>query len=323
STYTMLVRAYKLRHFVDEFVLKMFWAEKNNAAKAKLEQLRLSPEECKHAKLFTVLLSFADNAQQEFSSDQYPSLTLALPALEGLHHVWSECYDDEKYTAFRPALAATINTIKSYYDLTSENSAYMISMVLDPGEKMQHFAKNWSDDEQRSVSERTKDISATMPDPIATPVATPAWEREFNKYISGDLEDIPAEMSLVTWWGVNAPRYPVWASLARDYLAIMASSVSSEHAFSSAGITITKRRNRLKADVVEALQGLKCALKRNLLVRVSGPSSVIEEQLEVKQEAESALEDSATAMALESDDNTVVLVLDLDSDAEEEDEISH
>ncbi|TFY77500.1 hypothetical protein EWM64_g6510 [Hericium alpestre] len=249
STYTMLVRAYKLRHFVDELVLKMFWAEKNNAAKAKLEQLRLSPEEWKHAKLFTVLLSFADNAQQEFSSDQYPSLTLALPALEGLHCTWSECYDDKKYVAFRPALAAAINTIKSYYDLTSENSAYMISMVLDPCEKMQHFTKNWSDDEQRSVSERTKDIfrecyikmygdadtvpqqknttrrskkihrlielsddeskatsvhSMTAPD--LTPIATPAWEREFNKYISSDLEDIPAEMSLVTWWGVSTVR---------------------------------------------------------------------------------------------------------------------
>lgn len=58
---------------------------------------------------------------------------------------------------------------------------------------------------------------------------------------------------------LNAARFgEVWASLARDYLAIMASSVSSERAFSSAGITITKRRNRLKGDVVEALQFLKC-----------------------------------------------------------------
>ncbi len=39
----------------------------------------------------------------------------------------------------------------------------------------------------------------------------------------------------------------------------MASSVSSERAFSAAGMTITKRRNRLKADIVEALQFLKWA----------------------------------------------------------------
>ena len=47
----------------------------------------------------------------------------------------------------------------------------------------------------------------------------------------------------------------------------MASSVSSERAFSSAGITLSKRRNRLQADIVEALQFLKCALKSNLIFR--------------------------------------------------------
>ncbi len=45
----------------------------------------------------------------------------------------------------------------------------------------------------------------------------------------------------------------------------MVSSVSSEHAFSSAGITITKRRNRLKGDVVEALQFLKCHYRQKYL----------------------------------------------------------
>ncbi|KZT31093.1 hypothetical protein SISSUDRAFT_968140, partial [Sistotremastrum suecicum HHB10207 ss-3] len=55
----------------------------------------------------------------------------------------------------------------------------------------------------------------------------------------------------------NSLRYPTWVSLALDYLPIMASSVASERAFSSAGLTITKRRNRLNPDMVEALQGLK------------------------------------------------------------------
>src|SRR5882762_7191463 len=66
---------------------------------------------------------------------------------------------------------------------------------------------------------------------------------------------------------LNAHRYPVWASLACDHLAIMASSVSSERAFSSAGITISKRRNRLKGDIVEALQFLKCLIRRELVFR--------------------------------------------------------
>lgn len=58
-------------------------------------------------------------------------------------------------------------------------------------------------------------------------------------------------------------RLPVWAAIARDYLPVMASSVSSEKIFSSSGITISKRRNRLHGDVVEALQILKSAFRHS------------------------------------------------------------
>jgi hypothetical protein len=79
---------------------------------------------------------------------------------------------------------------------------------------------------------------------------------------------------------VNCSRYhPVWASLARDYLSIMSSSVSSERAFSQGGITITKCRNRLKGDIVEALQGVKCAIRHDLLFREPAPSSTLEVEL--------------------------------------------
>ena len=44
----------------------------------------------------------------------------------------------------------------------------------------------------------------------------------------------------------------------------MASSVSSEHTFSSAGITISKWHNRLKPDFVKALQCLKFMIKQDL-----------------------------------------------------------
>ena len=108
------------------------------------------------------------------------------------------------------------------------------------------------------------------------------WLKEFNAYLH-DMEDLGGR-SIVQWWGVstiftpvemainsplqlNATRYPVWSSLALDYLPIMASSVSSERAFSSAGITINKRRNRLGPDLVEALQFLKCWFRRDLIFR--------------------------------------------------------
>jgi hAT family C-terminal dimerisation region len=62
----------------------------------------------------------------------------------------------------------------------------------------------------------------------------------------------------------------------------MASSVSSERAFSAAGMTITKRRNRLKADVVEALQVLRFMFQRDLIFREPAPTSVLEAELEME-----------------------------------------
>jgi hypothetical protein len=78
----------------------------------------------------------------------------------------------------------------------------------------------------------------------------------------------------------------------------MASSVSSERAFSSAGLTISKRRNRLKGDIVEALQCLKCMYHNNLIFR-----DVI-----VATEEEKELEDNDLELAGD---------VDGDSDAEE------
>jgi hypothetical protein len=67
----------------------------------------------------------------------------------------------------------------------------------------------------------------------------------------------------------------------------MSSSVSSERAFSQGGITISKRRNCLKGDIVEALQCIKCAIRHDLLFREPAPSSILEGE-ETSDERENA-----------------------------------
>ena len=83
----------------------------------------------------------------------------------------------------------------------------------------------------------------------------------------------------------------------------MASSVSSERAFSSAGITITKRRNRLKADVVEALQILKaCFRGGGIMYSAVVPSLESEEALEKElMDEETTMEEVETKAAAKED----------------------
>ena len=55
------------------------------------------------------------------------------------------------------------------------------------------------------------------------------------------------------------------SQIARDYLAIQGSSVASERAFSSAGLTDDVRRNRTENEVFGKVQILKFAYKTNFL----------------------------------------------------------
>ena len=60
----------------------------------------------------------------------------------------------------------------------------------------------------------------------------------------------------------------------------MASSVLSKHAFSAAGITLSKHHNCLKGDIVEALECLKCLLHRDLIFREVVTAAGLEKELE-------------------------------------------
>jgi hypothetical protein len=86
----------------------------------------------------------------------------------------------------------------------------------------------------------------------------------------------------------------------------MATSVSSERAFSQGGITISKHRNRLKGDIVEALQCIKCAIRSDLLFREPAPSSAVEAELDVGTEdeaEESEGEEGWDSLLIDEDDD--------------------
>ncbi|MQL72005.1 hypothetical protein Taro_004333 [Colocasia esculenta] len=58
---------------------------------------------------------------------------------------------------------------------------------------------------------------------------------------------------ILKWWSDNSLVYPTLFKIACDYLAIPASTVASEAAFSNGGRVLDQYRSRLTPDIVEAL----------------------------------------------------------------------
>ena len=104
----------------------------------------------------------------------------------------------------------------------------------------------------------------------------------------------------------------------------MATSVSSERAFSAAGIMISKRRNRLGGDIVEALQFLKCFYRRDLLFReAEDPSIASETQSDIQTPLKDHSNDSEEGWdeLIEDADAEPVVFGDLDMQGNDDDDV--
>lgn len=90
----------------------------------------------------------------------------------------------------------------------------------------------------------------------------------------------------------------------------MASSVSSECAFLAAALTITKRHNQLKGDIIEAIQVLRMLYNHDLMFCEPAPSSALELEMEEEKnaiDAEPASTEELSWILNLSDDSDVEL----------------
>jgi hypothetical protein len=95
---------------------------------------------------------------------------------------------------------------------------------------------------------------------------------------------------------------------------IMSASVSSEQAFSSGGITISKQSNQLKGDIVEVLHCVKCSL---LPFCKTGPSSLTEDD-ESETEADAGEKSGVNSKDEEEAWDTLILENSDDEDYEDD-----
>lgn len=76
---------------------------------------------------------------------------------------------------------------------------------------------------------------------------------EFDQYLEEETHPTIGKFDILKWWAVNASRFPTLSKIARDVLAVPATTVASESAFSIGGRVIDESRSCLLPDAVEAL----------------------------------------------------------------------
>lgn len=109
-------------------------------------------------------------------------------------------------------------------------------------------------------SATTMDTSASLPSSASeftsylSETSLETTKNELDKYLGEANESLlNKNFDVLMWWRLNAHRYPVVAKMAKNFLTIPATSVSSESTFSTGGRVLDDYRSSLKPSMVEAL----------------------------------------------------------------------
>ena len=214
---------------------------------------------------------------------EYPTLGTLLLFLDYLlDHLNTTIQDTESQL---PTWIKNIaKAMKQKFDFLSDNlnnSAAYLTLILDPRYKTQiipndldlEMAKNVLTTEFTSYQilvEQDKEINEEINKETNTSVGEKRKPLGIMEHIiqkkkkSSNLQSrneideylaIPVESQNVNpceWWKHHQTQYPILAKIARDYICIPATSVSSEQAFSKSGELISKKRNRLGDRAIEA-----------------------------------------------------------------------
>ena len=100
----------------------------------------------------------------------------------------------------------------------------------------------WADDFLDDVIICTGDSPSMPPDLIA--------QAEIGRY---QTAVVTPDKTILIWWKENDFFPPNISQLAKKYLAIPASSISSERVFSLAGALVNKKRSRLNGDNIDMI----------------------------------------------------------------------
>uniref|UniRef100_A0ACD5VC31 Uncharacterized protein n=1 Tax=Avena sativa TaxID=4498 RepID=A0ACD5VC31_AVESA len=149
--------------------------------------------------------------------------------------------------------------LKTYFGVDAPKHIKQVSTAM--GALFTEYAAELGYDVVLSSQERNKEGDVS-PDSVFSDWAEHVKLKKTNsrselqQYLEEDFHPLTADLDILKWWDVNSARYPTLGRIARDVLAVPASTVASESAFSTCGRVITHHRSSLAPETVEALMCL-------------------------------------------------------------------
>lgn len=233
-----------------------------------------------------IVLEPLERATKNLSGSLYPTIA-------DVRFYFNEIRDHLKYCVEREdgfgqyMLAASINEkLKEYWLIIDNNTT--ISSILDPRNKISLFEPG--EPTTNAIAALREQFSFYLSQKPQSQTSLPSTSsREYFRQLkkcrigvtaetilppspSPDFAEIERYLALpcdenveaLLWWQAHSTEFPVLSLMAKDYLAIQSTSVACEQAFSVAGNTITKVRNRLCPETARASLCTKSWVENNI-----------------------------------------------------------
>ncbi|KAG2596499.1 hypothetical protein PVAP13_5KG165914 [Panicum virgatum] len=251
ATYDMLHEALKYKAALNRFAA---------------EQFQDCPSEVEWqdaAWLHEFLEQFSDTTKA-FSADRHPTAHMFVKMMMAIRDVLL----DEAWNAnsLLNALAEAMYTkFEKYW--AAPSMILLIATVLDPSMKADFVKFYFMTVESAEVQEKMRELKQYLNQYYLERVElafaqfssqnsrTRLERSELDLYLDDPRVVVRAgeNFNVLAWWKKNSDAYPILSLMARDFLSIPVSTVSSESAFSCAGRILGKNRTSLSPETLEAL----------------------------------------------------------------------
>lgn len=196
-----------------------------------------------------------DEATEQLSGNSYPTSSLVVPFYNMLMDQ-AESFKSHLSPEWRRAANLAYDKLDQYYAKTTD--MYTIATLCDPKFNMAYYLedKGKGAEEAGPLKQMFRRVYNAYKNDSTPPAEPPAKKQKRSIYADdSDKDEVdqylqrprePAALNTLDWWKLHEKEFPIIAQMARDHLAIQATSVESERLFSMSEGIMTKKRSNTK-----------------------------------------------------------------------------